>query len=57
MVAETNGSLKITVIQNVLYLIGLEVLWDIGLRPASHSGDTRREIDSDIPANMQKTQE
>jgi hypothetical protein len=52
MIAETHGSLKITAIQNLLYLIGLEILGDIGQRPTSHSGHTRCKIGSKITSKM-----
>jgi hypothetical protein len=52
VIAETHGSLKITVIQNLLYLMGLEILGDIGQRPTSHRGHTRCEISSEITSKM-----
>jgi hypothetical protein len=52
VITETHGSLKITVIQYLLYLIGLEIFGDIGQRPTSHSGHRRCEISSEITAKM-----
>jgi hypothetical protein len=52
VIAETHGSLKIAVIQNLLYLMGLEILGNIGQRPTSHSGHTRCKITSKITSKM-----